>query len=348
MKHKKIVRSKNRKPTKPSLAGSFRSVVRRGFGILVVSEMMWPVIVAGSAIALFVVLPPSRLDSVPTGPVGKIGDVFSRVAIALNIQEAQPTEAESTDDVVTAPSGKKSAASGEHSGQTASAGSSTFVTLPPGSALPSDSDCAARVVARPEVRPANTAYNQTKGVGGNTEFPRVTGNFTGTTDEILQWAACKWGIDENIAKAQAVKESWWFHRTMGDFAADPALCWPPNNTLGADPAHPGQCPESVGILQVRYEYHKSGLAAGTYSPYYSTAYNVDYTYAVWRDCYEGNMTWLNSVEKGAVYTAGDVWGCIGEWFSGRWYTPGTLPYINAVKSYMEQRMWENPDFLAAT
>ena len=25
-------------------------------------------------------------------------------------------------------------------------------------------------------------------------FPRITGNFTGTTDEIIQWAACKWGM----------------------------------------------------------------------------------------------------------------------------------------------------------
>ena len=35
----------------------------------------------------------------------------------------------------------------------------------------------------------------------NTEIAaRVTGNFTGTTDMILQWAACKWGIDEDIVR----------------------------------------------------------------------------------------------------------------------------------------------------
>ena len=27
---------------------------------------------------------------------------------------------------------------------------------------------------------------------------QVTGNYTGTTDEILQWVACKWGIDEDV------------------------------------------------------------------------------------------------------------------------------------------------------
>ena len=43
-------------------------------------------------------------------------------------------------------------------------------------------------------------------------YARVTGNFTGTTDQIIQWAACKWGIDEDIVRAQAAKESGW-HQT---------------------------------------------------------------------------------------------------------------------------------------
>ena len=30
----------------------------------------------------------------------------------------------------------------------------------------------------------------------------VTGNYTGTTDEIVRWAACKWGIDEDVVRAQ--------------------------------------------------------------------------------------------------------------------------------------------------
>ena len=35
---------------------------------------------------------------------------------------------------------------------------------------------------------------------------KVTGNFTGTTTEIIQWAACKWGIDEDTIRADAVIE----------------------------------------------------------------------------------------------------------------------------------------------
>jgi soluble lytic murein transglycosylase-like protein len=35
----------------------------------------------------------------------------------------------------------------------------------------------------------------------------VTGNFRGTTDEIIRWAAWKWGIDEDLLRAVAARES---------------------------------------------------------------------------------------------------------------------------------------------
>ena len=34
--------------------------------------------------------------------------------------------------------------------------------------------------------------------------------------EIIQWAACKWGIDEDIVRAQVIKESYWYQSTNGD------------------------------------------------------------------------------------------------------------------------------------
>src|SRR5215468_6456702 len=96
----------------------------------------------------------------------------------------------------------------------------SFTTLPPGSALPSDAECAARVRRSSwEPRPENEVANHTNVYeqGGRLKGSdlrrsgyeqRVTGNFTGTTDEIIQWGACKWGIDENIIRAQAVRESY--------------------------------------------------------------------------------------------------------------------------------------------
>ena len=34
-------------------------------------------------------------------------------------------------------------------------------------------------------------------------FNLVDGDFAGTTDQLIQWAACKWGIDEDIVRAPA-------------------------------------------------------------------------------------------------------------------------------------------------
>jgi autotransporter family porin len=196
------------------------------------------------------------------------------------------------------------------------------------------------------VRQANAAANHTRGVGGNSLYPRVTGNYVGTTDEIIQWAACKWGIDEDIVRAQAAVESWWFQRTLGDFSPDTSTCVPGHQELGAD-GKGGQCAQSIGILQDRYPYHRTAFATNNDAAV-STAYNIDYAYANWRNCFEGRDGWLNQFNPPKPYQAGDVWGCIGVWFSGRWYDPGAVSYISKVQSYLAQRIWRSPDFLKAS
>jgi hypothetical protein len=50
---------------------------------------------------------------------------------------------------------------------------------------------------------------------------QVTGNFAGTTTEIIQRAACKWGIDEDTIRAAAVKGSYWHMGTEGDQRGPP-------------------------------------------------------------------------------------------------------------------------------
>ena len=80
----------------------------------------------------------------------------------------------------------------------------------------------------------------------------------------------------------------------------------------------------------------------------SSAYNLDYTYASWRACYEGVYTWLNTVERGRDYSAGDVWGCVGLWFSGRWYLNNDT-YLNqpgdSVHWHFDNRTWLTPTFI---
>lgn len=107
--------------------------------------------------------------------------------------------------------------------------------------------------------------------------PRVDGNFTGTTDEILLWAACKWGIGANAVRAQAVGESWWHQTALSDWNSDPSYC-APGHCLGVDdPAnHPGQCPNSWGILQNKWFFEKAAWPGIRNS----TAFNADTTYAI--------------------------------------------------------------------
>jgi autotransporter family porin len=218
-----------------------------------------------------------------------------------------------------------------------------FLTLPVGATLPSDSTCASRVRPAQEVRPANAVANATRGVGDNATFPRVTGNYVGTTDEIIQWAACKWGIDEDVARAQAAVETYWFQRNTGDFSSDPSTCVPGHQSLGAD-GHPGECPQSIGILQDRYPYTRTAFATHDDAAV-STAYNIDYAYAVWRNCFDGNDEWFNQFNPPKRYKAGDLWGCVGSWYSGRWYDSGAMMYISKVQGYVAQRIWETPGFL---
>jgi len=232
------------------------------------------------------------------------------------------------------------------SAPTSSAGSAParFVTLPPGAALPTEQQCAAWVRAVPapaEVKGVNRTANATTGrpIPGATGLnARVTGNFTGSTEQILRWSACKWGIDEDVVKAQAAIESWWRIDTLGDYGTDAARC-PADHGLSQD-GRAGQCPESYGLLQVRYPYN---IPAFPYAET-SSAFNADYAYAQFRNCYAGNLTWLNTVDRVGTYAAGDAWGCLGVWFSGRWHTAAAEGYITRVKGYLDQRIWTTANF----
>ena len=222
-----------------------------------------------------------------------------------------------------------------------------FGTLPPGSALPDDAACAARVRRHPwEPRPENleansrlpaaaalATYRSTPWGNADHYHGRVTGGFTGTTDEILQWAACKWGFDEETVRAQAVKESGWRQAAVGD--------WEEGDCPDGSP---GVCPHSFGLLQVRWNADRG--SRGTFPlARDGTAFAVDYALAVWRACYEGYEVWLNDVERGQQYAAGDEWGCVGRWYAGRWYVNGAVEYVGAVQQHRAALTWRTIRFV---
>ena len=186
----------------------------------------------------------------------------------------------------------------------------------------------------PENRPRNVSYNNTPWYSIPGFYPRATGNFTGSTDDIIRWAACKWGYPEDLLRAQAARESTGKMDALGVWVSDPSRCLP-GHPIGAD-GRPGQCPGAVGIVQI-YGYHfQPGIEGSTRS----TAYNLDLGLAIWRDCFEGNERWL-----GSNYGAGDLWGCVGRFYSGDWYGPSANWYIGELQSYMNQRIWTTARYI---
>ena len=206
---------------------------------------------------------------------------------------------------------------------------------PVGSAVLSDA-AAAALVRRSnwEPRAANSAENATvpttsqlqtfdsyKGQWGNCDNLRtkVTGNFKGTTDEIIQWAAWKWGLPENKLRAAAVAESYWKMGFVGDAG------------------------KSFGLFQIKNVNQWHG---GTYPlSKSSTAFNADYYAGMVRHYYEGCATWLKDYSyNGTKYAAGDLWGSMGAWYSGDWHGNGANRYINAVKQRLQAKTWAQAGF----
>lgn len=230
-----------------------------------------------------------------------------------------------------------------------------FVTLPPGAALPGEKECAARVhLSSWEPRPDNMTANQSvptaqqiaqlapwgPAMGDDAKADalrkQISGNFTGTTNEIIQWVACKWGIDENIVRAEAIAESSWHQSQQGDYTTDHSYC-PPGTWDGSG------CYQSYGILQLKWYYFQDTWPMSRDD----TAFNAEYVYGVIRACYDGWTTYLADYPPVAGYPpyhAGDIWGCLGRWYSGRWYDQGAIHYINTVKSDLAQKDWLQPGF----
>ena len=145
----------------------------------------------------------------------------------------------------------------------------------------------------------------------------VTGRFVGTTDEIIQWAAWKWGIDEDLVRAIAVRESGWDMDMVGDAG------------------------ESFGIMQIKPRFHlgTDPLARR------STAFNLDYFGAHIRYYYDGRATWLRRWSpRRRPYRAGSIWGSAGAWYAGRWYSAGARRYIASVRAELAARAWTRPAF----
>jgi hypothetical protein len=186
--------------------------------------------------------------------------------------------------------------------------------------------------SRWEPRPANRdelrrvpTRAQLRAFRAQSEMPYaryVTGRFTGTTDEVIQWAARKWGFKPDLLRAVATVESWWRMSTLGDNG------------------------DSFGLFQVRRPYHCIEPVCEQFRR--DAALNADYYGGILRAYYDGRQDWLHTVagENGKRYRRGDLWGSVGAWFSGRWWDPRARGYIRKVKRQLKRRTWRTRNFRA--
>jgi hypothetical protein len=316
-----------------------------------------------------------------------------------------------------APAGTVFKTVGSAAGSAPPSAAGYFSLLPVGSwsSLPSDSACAGQVhLSSWEPRPENAEQNGTMPAPGAMAasfasrprdqgnsydsrwdswlLPRVDGQFTGTTDEILQWAACKWGLPDDLLRADAVVESTWFQYlhfpndasagggggscywnrgcadafssptadsatycrgiatqeltsgTVHDYQRDPVTA------SGGYPFTPraGMCPKTFSILGIMswdnpaweapypaYPGDQNGTFPFTRD---STAAAADYWGAYMRGCYEGWESWLKNTGTG-TYAPGDIWGCIGSWYSGAWHDSAAETYISHVQAEENNHTW---------
>jgi len=268
-----------------------------------------------------------------------------------------------------------------------------FRLQPPGSwkRLPSDSACAAKVHQSSwEPRPVNDdpnhhvpdqqavhkAFAERPRAGQGTYdkrwdswlLPRVTGNHTGTTDENIQWAACKWGLPDDLLRSIAYAESTWYQAETrrngrcveqhgcGDVvpeatASTKVFCRQVVAAAGTDYQRwygAGRCPRTFSIVGVMsWQDPKWGPMPdnqnGTFPfNHRSTAFALDYVGAFLRGCDEGWIKWLD--DAGGDYRPGDIWGCVGTWYAGAWKTTDALVYAGRVRAAEQARPWLRPGF----
>lgn len=187
----------------------------------------------------------------------------------------------------------------------------------------------------PEVAPWNendgTGYNnnqpppggvpsyfyQYAGYSGNrqifpaADFANVDGNYSGTTDDLIRIAACKWGIDEDVIRAQLTNETKWhqdcaalhggstcndcgdYNNPAGDPSGLPVTPITPGGVFsaldgvgirnGSPVVSPNHC-DSWGIAQTKvyYQWATWPMIA------YSTPFALDFRFAEMRACINGD------------------------------------------------------------
>jgi hypothetical protein len=224
----------------------------------------------------------------------------------------------------------------------------------PGSRPLTDAQAAACVARSGESRPRNArqnakaptkatlkAFRTARDSAGRTpaEYNRNFGRVTGaaaryglrSTDDLIEWAAYKWGVPEDLVRGQMVIESHWSMLKKGDrrdWAKPVARLYPALGKIDANSVW-----ESLGIAQIRWRHTVPWNPGVEPLRWRSTAFSLDYSQALIRYYYDGYCDWC-----GAGYVAGDPDVAYRTYVSGsprkgQWYA-------DRVRSNAASRPWE--------
>jgi hypothetical protein len=225
---------------------------------------------------------------------------------------------------------------------------------PVGSHPLTDARAAALVTHEPETRPSNVSANDyvpttaelnafhasTMSYMNDPYRKDVTGRpglAHPSTDDLVQWAAHKWGIPEDWIRAEMVWESHWYQSSLGDpqtVSSSWYSLYPPQarvqGTLNVY--------QTMGVTQVKWLADNSSIDAGT-EPlrWKSVAFNLDFYGSTLRWMYDGLCPWC-----GSGYGPGQAWNTIGGWYGGGpWGSPIVQQYIADVQNALHFRYWED-------
>ena len=165
-----------------------------------------------------------------------------------------------------------------------------------------------------------------------------------STDDLIQWAAHKWGVPENWLRAEYVVESYWNGFQLGDEAAVSPR-WYQRYPIQARVPRTDDVYESMGITQVKWIADNS-VGAGT-EPlrWESTAFNIDYQAAMVRFYYD-NPQGARSSWGDISYVPCQRWDSIGGWFEPYpWRNGGQAGYIAKVRHALGKRQWLTHTFV---
>jgi hypothetical protein len=214
---------------------------------------------------------------------------------------------------------------------------------------PPPNEYAPRAAQLAAFRSARTQYNQTA-VQFNPYLRFVDGRDglrRPSTDDLIQWAAHKWGIPEDWLRAEYVLESYWNMYQLGDsepVSAQQYREYPLQSRV------PGSLSvyQSLGITQGRWQPTGADGVGSEPLRWQSTAFNIDYQAATVRFFYD-NPQKTRTLWGDSSYRPCMTWRSISGWFASYpWMSTAQAGYIAEVKHELATRAWRSSDFLRWT